>query len=93
MSDLLIIEENIPAFLFEILVIGHRPAHPPEDKWGGEWGVREDRLLNLAMVDNTGGNRYTALLYEKVPLEVAQALDAAMDDGVNNVAKGAGLRL
>jgi hypothetical protein len=42
-----------------------------KNKWGGEWGVREDRILNLAMVDNTGGNRYTALLYEKVPLEIA----------------------
>ncbi|MBT9141427.1 MAG: Type II secretion system protein G [Dehalococcoidia bacterium] len=55
-----------------------------ENKWGGNWGVVESRRLNLAGANNTpgaGGELYTALLYENVPLEVAEALDAAMDDG------------
>lgn len=53
-----------------------------KNRWGGDWGVYEDRILNLAELDNTTGDEYTVLRYENVPLEVAEALDAAMDDGV-----------
>ena len=52
------------------------------NRWGGDWGVHEDRILNLAVLDNTTGDEYTVLRYEKVPLGVAEALDAAMDDGL-----------
>ena len=51
------------------------------NRWGGNWGVYEDRILNLTELDNTTGDLYTVLRYENVPLEVAEALDEAMDDG------------
>ncbi|MCL0074059.1 hypothetical protein M1O50_04220 [Dehalococcoidia bacterium] len=38
--------------------------------------------MSLRLLDNTTGDEYTVLRYEKVPLEVAEALDAAMDDGL-----------
>ena len=56
-----------------------------ENRWGGYWGVREDRRLNLTGINNTeagGGVLFTAFLYANVPLHVAEALDKAMDDGV-----------
>ncbi|MCL0092384.1 prepilin-type N-terminal cleavage/methylation domain-containing protein [Dehalococcoidia bacterium] len=56
-----------------------------ENRWGGRWGVFENRRLNLTDIDNRegrGGVLFTALLYENVPLRVARALDEAMDDGV-----------
>ena len=49
-----------------------------DNRWGGRWGVHENRLLSGA----AGGiDDYTVLLYAGVPLEVAQNLDKAMDDG------------
>ncbi|MCL0084529.1 hypothetical protein M1N82_03200, partial [Dehalococcoidia bacterium] len=55
-----------------------------ENRWGGRWGVFEDRRLNLKGIDNREGVLFTALLYENVPLHVARALDEAMDDGVRD---------
>lgn len=52
------------------------------NRWDGNWGVYEDRILNLIELDNTAGDLYTVLRYENVPLDVAEALDAAMDDGL-----------
>ncbi len=55
-----------------------------KNRWGGNWGVRDGRRLNLTLVDNTaagGGLLYTVLMYEDVPNVVAEALDEAMDDG------------
>ncbi|MCL0087835.1 type II secretion system GspH family protein [Dehalococcoidia bacterium] len=56
-----------------------------ENRWGGFWGVVENRRLNLTGLDNRegyGGVLFTAFLYANVPLHVARALDEAMDDGV-----------
>ncbi|MCL0104024.1 prepilin-type N-terminal cleavage/methylation domain-containing protein [Dehalococcoidia bacterium] len=56
-----------------------------ENRWGGFWGVRENRRLNLTGSDNRavgGGVLFTTFLYQNVPLRVAMAVDKAMDDGV-----------
>lgn len=53
-----------------------------ENRWGGYWGVYENRRLDLVLEDNSGADMYTSLLYSEVPLEVAESLDEAMDDGV-----------
>ena len=54
-----------------------------DNRWGGcTWGVHEDRRLNVAGKDNSGADMYTVLLYNEVPLEVAEDIDEAMDDGV-----------
>lgn len=56
-----------------------------DNRWGGHWGVSENRRLNVTGADNTvagGGVFFTVLRYEDVPEEVAEALDEAMDDGV-----------
>ncbi|MCL0078688.1 type II secretion system GspH family protein [Dehalococcoidia bacterium] len=49
-----------------------------ENRWGGFWGVVENRLLTGA----PGGMfDYTVLLYTNVPLEVCRDIDERMDDG------------
>ncbi|MCL0093799.1 type II secretion system GspH family protein [Dehalococcoidia bacterium] len=51
----------------------------PENRWGGFWGVVENRKLCGA-----AGNifDYTVLLYANVPLEVCRDIDERMDDGI-----------
>jgi general secretion pathway protein G len=46
-----------------------------QDKWGGEWGVLETVALT-----NPAGN-FTCLVYQNVPTEVYNAVEASMDDG------------
>ncbi|MCL0079679.1 prepilin-type N-terminal cleavage/methylation domain-containing protein [Dehalococcoidia bacterium] len=49
-----------------------------ENRWGGHWGVFENRELTGA----PGGIfDYTVLLYTNVPLEVCRDIDERMDDG------------
>ncbi len=47
-----------------------------ENRWGGFWGVYENRHLSGA-----AGGRYTVLLYANVPREVCEILDEMIDDG------------
>ncbi|MCL0089568.1 type II secretion system GspH family protein [Dehalococcoidia bacterium] len=49
----------------------------PENRWGGYWGVVENRRLSGA----ANGN-YTVLLHTNVPLEVCGEIDERMDDGI-----------
>ena len=48
-----------------------------KDKWGGHWGVLETVALT-----NPAGN-FTCLVYQNVPAEVYNAVEASMDDGVS----------
>lgn len=48
-----------------------------QDKWGGGWGVLETVTLT-----NPAGF-FTCLVYQNVPTEVYDAVEASMDDGVD----------
>ncbi|MCL0064388.1 prepilin-type N-terminal cleavage/methylation domain-containing protein [Dehalococcoidia bacterium] len=50
-----------------------------ENRWGGVWGVYEDRQLTGA-----ANGSYTVLLYANVPREVCRDIDERMDDGINS---------
>ncbi|MCL0103253.1 prepilin-type N-terminal cleavage/methylation domain-containing protein [Dehalococcoidia bacterium] len=49
-----------------------------ENRWGGYWGVVENRELTGAAGDIFD---YTVLLHTNVPLEVCRDIDERMDDG------------
>ncbi|MCL0095933.1 prepilin-type N-terminal cleavage/methylation domain-containing protein [Dehalococcoidia bacterium] len=49
-----------------------------ENRWGGHWGVFENRKLTGAAGDIFD---YTVLLHTNVPLEVCRDIDERMDDG------------
>jgi len=49
-----------------------------ENRWGGFWGVYENRTLDGAAGD---AQDYTVLLYINVPEEVCRILDEMIDDG------------
>ncbi|MCL0049306.1 hypothetical protein M1N13_03330, partial [Dehalococcoidia bacterium] len=57
-----------------------------DNRWGGNWGVYENRRLDLTDTDNSdaGDPLFTALLYDNVPYKVCLDIDKAMDDGAWN---------
>ncbi|MFP4641925.1 MAG: PQQ-binding-like beta-propeller repeat protein [Chloroflexota bacterium] len=50
-----------------------RPILQDHD-WGGDWGIKNDQTL-------TGLGRYTCLMYQGIPDDVARCVDETMDDG------------